>query len=405
MHLKGGIFLLGKRLKNIRLETGYHTTNGFTDRTETITKDVWLLAGKVQKLLDPADSLPGAEIIDGQGALLVPQLREMHCHFDKSKLGVPWYPIETAENITERFNKEFDYLEKLPQSFASRMKNLIDLELSHGVTRFRSHIDIHPKVGQRYLEQAQAVLADYQGKLDYELVAFPQHGLLLSKAYDEMKKALQNGATIVGGVDPLSLDQDLDRSLGQTFDLAVEFDAPIDIHIHERGDAARETFQKILALTQAAGWQNKVTVSHAYGLRDLDPGERAELFPKLAANGITIISSVPLDFHIPPLMELRDAGVNVFLGCDNIYDCWSPFGDGDIMTKLNRFAEIFQQTSQIDLTEALDLVTDTPVIDPEGWLKPEMPASFTLVDASSTAEFVARQKPVQASYLRGQRVL
>lgn len=393
-------------LQDVRMETSFLTENNFTYGTATKNVTIAVENGIITDIFEKNHAInsSGYTIVNGQNALILPQLREMHIHFDKSKLGLPWSPIEPAKNRVERFTKEFSYLEKAPLDFSNRMKNLINLELDSGVTHFRSHIDIHPLVGQRYLEAAQEVLINYQDKLDYELVAFPQHGLILSNAYGEMKNALQNGANLVGGVDPISIDNNLEQSLNQTFNLATEFDVPIDYHLHERGDAARKAFNKIVTLTEETKWQDKVTISHAYGLRDLDSKERAELLSRLADNQITIISSIPLNFVIPPLTELKKADVKTLIGCDNIYDCWSPFGNGDVIDKLNRYAEIFDLTSQKDLTESLELVTGKKIITPSGWLKIGMPASFTLVNASSTAEFVARKVPVAASYFKGNKV-
>ncbi|MFC0361051.1 amidohydrolase family protein [Enterococcus canintestini] len=397
-------------LTNIRIETGYLTQDNFTYGTATKGIAIIFDAGVVTDVLDDEVKINKAKltkniiVIDGQNNLLLPQLREMHVHFDKSKLGIPWTPIEPVKNRIERFEKEFDYLKKAPLSFTQRMENLLNLELSYGVTHFRSHIDIHPAVGQKSLEAAKKVLENYHDKLDYELVAFPQHGLLLSNAFSEMKSALQNGATLVGGVDPISIDGNLEKSLNQTFELATQFHAPIDYHLHERHHDARQTFAKFLSLIEETNWQGKVTISHAYGLRDLPKEERKELFAQLAKNKVTIISSIPLDFVIPPLIELKSAGVKTFIGNDNIYDCWSPFGSGDVIDKLNRYAEIFDLTSQKELTESLELVTNQKLITPAGWIKEGMPADFTLVNASSTAEFVARRIPVAKSYFKGQQV-
>ncbi len=393
-------------IKNLRIETGYLYAGGFNYKTAVREVAITFEDGSITAVTDNALPVPeNVQVIDGHDLLLLPQLREMHVHFDKSKLGIPWSPIRPAETLVDRFTDEFAYLEQAPVSFSQRMENLIQLELSHGVTHFRSHIDIHPTVGQRYLESAQEVLSRYQETFDYELVAFPQHGLLRSNAYQEMKRALQNGASLVGGVDPISLDKDLEKSLSQTFDLATQFAAPIDFHLHERGDNARAFFEKLLSLTEETNWQGQVTISHAYGLRDLAKEERQALFERLAANDISIISSIPLNFVIPPLTELKAAGVKTFIGCDNIYDCWSPFGNGDVMDKLNRYAEIFDQTSQNALTESLELVTGQKLIDPSGWIKPGMPANFTLAAAASTAEFVARKIPVTASYFKGRPIL
>ncbi|GAF18873.1 cytosine deaminase [Bacillus sp. JCM 19046] len=348
-------------LRNVRVETHYLKHEGFTYGAGTEAIDVKMANGVVTEI-QPHDRLKmEKEDVNGRGYLLLPSLREMHCHLDKSKLGVPWRPITPAKNLVERFTSEIRELDGLSLSLKDRARNLIDTELANGVTFFRSHIDVHPRVGQRYLEDVQAVLQEYEDQLEYELVAFPQHGLLRSEAYGEMKQALQSGVQFVGGVDPASLDGDVKRSLSQTFELATAHQVPIDIHVHDRGENGRETVRTLLDYTKQSGWHGKVAISHAFGLNDFAGEERAEVFTALAEAGMTIVSSVPINGNVPPLEELRSYGVNVLIGCDNVYDSWSPFGTGRVLEKLNRYAEIFRLTSQEQLTNALQLISGQPL--------------------------------------------
>ncbi len=76
------------------------------------------------------------EDVNGRGYLLLPSLREMHCHLDKSKLGVPWRPITPAKNLVERFTSEIRELDGLSLSLKERARNLIETELANGVTFF-----------------------------------------------------------------------------------------------------------------------------------------------------------------------------------------------------------------------------------------------------------------------------
>ena len=41
----------------------------------------------------------------------------------------------------------------------------------------------------------------------------------------------------------------------------------------------------------------------------------------------------PEPHAFPPVLLLRDAGVNVFAGNDNIRDSWWPYGDGDLLER------------------------------------------------------------------------
>ena len=238
-----------------------------------------------------------------------------------------------------------------------------------------------------------------------EIVAFPQHGLLRSQSYDLVSQALQSGADFIGGVDPCGLDQDYKKSLGQTFELADKYHAGVDIHVHDRDEAGTKTIKEIIRLTEYYHLQDKVFISHAFGLNDFVGEERQSVFEQLAALQIHIVTSVPLDAGtIPPIMELIHAGVQVHVGNDNVNDSWSPYGTGSVQDKLARLGEMFSVNDQVGLTQLLGLVTDGKVtLNAEGnrqWPVVGDEADFMLVDASCAAEFVARQSRVdRVSYL------
>lgn len=395
---------MAKWLQNVKIETDYIKEGSFISGTNTRVVDLFIENDEVRKIRPHQKRQDGYEKVDGQGYLILPGIQEKHCHFDKSKLGTSWRPITPAASIVERFTQEIEELNELDVAFSTRMKKLIEKERQHGVSFFRSHIDVHPKVGQKFLQQTIETLQDYKEMFAYQLVAFPQHGMLLSNAYEDVKTALTNGADLIGGVDPTALDGNTEKSLYQTFDLATQFNAPIDIHVHERGEEGKKTFYELLKLTKESHWQNKVTISHAFGLNDFIGNERKEFFQQLVDQQISIISSVPLNGVIPPLEELRQFGVDVSLGCDNVYDSWSPFGNGNVLEKLNRYAEIFNITTQNGLTDCLELVTGKKIVGDNLWLQEGDEATFTLVDSSCSAEFVARQSKVCSSYYKGKLV-
>lgn len=93
-----------------------------------------------------------------------------------------------------------------------RAEKLIDLLQSKGTTIARSHCNIEPVSGLKNLQNLQAVLARRQAGFECEIVAFPQHGLLLSKSEPLMREAMQAGAHYVGGLDPTSVDGAMEKS-------------------------------------------------------------------------------------------------------------------------------------------------------------------------------------------------
>lgn len=107
-------------------------------------------------------------------------------------------------------------------------------------------------------------------------------------------------------------------------------------------------------------------------------------------------------------MERIDYGVSVHLGCDNIYDCWSPYGDGSLQEKLMRLGELFNVKDQNDLTQLLGLMTDgVTTLNKDGnhiWPNVGDEATYLLTPAMSSAEFVARKSPITSSYYQGKQV-
>lgn len=125
----------------------------------------------------------------------------------------------------------------------------------------------------------------------------------------------------------------------------------------------------------------------------------------LADAGISIITSVPINHKFPPVGLLHRKGVNVAVGCDNIFDVWSPFGDGDILKRAGRLAEMYGWSDERALARTLQFITDgkTPLNDngERVWPKVGDDANMVLVEASCSAEAIARSSKRVATMFRG----
>jgi cytosine/adenosine deaminase-related metal-dependent hydrolase len=396
-------------LTSVRLESGYLYENGVISGTETEICHLRIEDGVIREIVSadtPLDSdLPKQ---DGKNLLLLPSFIEKHVHLDKTLIGDMWRAVIPAANIMERCELEKRILPTLPTTINERAGLLLDTLLRAGSTEVRTHVDIYPEVGLRSLEAVRHVLENYEGKLSYEIVAFPQHGLLHSKSKDLVREALREGATLIGGVDPATVDGDIEGSLQQMMELAVEANAGVDLHLHDPDYLGTFTMRRLAALTMEAGLQGRVAISHAFGLGEVPVGEAAELSAVLAEAGITIVTSVPHSRTIPPVPLLHEKGVSVAAGCDNIFDNWQPFGNGDILERAGRLAERFRWIDEYSLSQSLGFITGgkTP-LDSEShriWPKVGDEASMVLVDVSSTAEAVARRAERRAVFYRGTMV-
>lgn len=393
-------------LLNVRLETGYRYEDDVVAGTETAIFHVKIENGVFAEIRPghdlPETTLPVRDL--GQG-LMFPAFRDMHIHLDKTYYGGPWKaPTVPTKGILSRLEEEERLLPELLPVARERAEGLLDLLIRFGSTQIRSHCNVDPIIGLRNLEATMQAVEHYKDRASVEIVAFPQHGLLRSQSTALVREALRSGASIVGGVDPATLDENMEKSLDTVMQLAVEANADIDLHLHEPGHVGMKTFRHLADLTEQAGWQGRVTLSHALALADVPASEASEMASRLAELGISIASSVSLGRTIPiPLLKRH--GVSVSLGQDSIMDHWSPFGTGDNLAKAGTLAERFGLSDERSLGQTLGFITGgiTPLDMNGQWAWPKVgdAANAVIVDASCSAEAVARRPERKAVLHRG----
>jgi cytosine/adenosine deaminase-related metal-dependent hydrolase len=383
-------------LTNARLETGYIKENDRVAGTKTELFHLLIEDGRIEKIIKESEPFGNdLPVKDAKGLLLLPSFIEKHVHLDKTYMGEDWRACIPASGVIERCNIEKSILASIPASTQQRAEALLDVLLSYGSTHVRTHVDIYQEAGLHNLEGVSLALETYSNRLSSEIVAFAQHGLLRSGTVQLVREALRNGAGIVGAVDPATVDNNIEASLVQLLDLAVEGNADIDLHLHDPGHLGTFTMKRLAYLTKQAGWEGRVAVSHAFGLGDVSKEEAIEMAGILRGAGISIVTSLPIGRNIPPVNLLTECGVEVAVGNDNIYDSWWPTGNGDVLERAGRLLERFRWTDEVSLGQTLKYITGgKTLLDKEGnqlWPKAGDAASMVLVEASCTAEAVARR--------------
>ncbi|MBV7509078.1 amidohydrolase family protein [Bacillus sp. sid0103] len=383
-------------LLNVRLESGFKYENGEVAATESVLRNIRVDKGRITKILDVNSPLEkDIACYDAKSMLLLPSFRDMHIHLDKTYYGGPWKAAATRKNgIFDMIALEQKLLPELLPTVQERAEKLIELILSYGSTYVRSHCNIDPVVGLKNLEKLKLALANYSDKISHEIVAFPQHGLLRSNVEGLLRDAMKLGVTHVGGLDPTLVDGDMEKSLHTMVQIAVDYKAGIDIHLHEGGETGLKAIRRLADLTEEAGLQGKVTISHAFSLASLAAGADVAMADRLASLGISIASTVPIGKSVMPIPLLQERKVNVMLGNDSITDHWDPFGIGDTLQKAHLAAQLYGWKNEYNLSRALSLATGgiTP-LDESGkqvWPRVGNDATGVLVPASCSAEAVAR---------------
>ncbi|MBZ9854158.1 amidohydrolase family protein [Mesorhizobium sp. CA13] len=301
-----------------------------------------------------------ATIIDLGGVLVVPGFVEGHIHLDTSFYGDAWrphIPCSDGFDVRERVNFQARNL-AAAAPMAERAKNQLELCIGNGSLALRSHVMVDGSVGLRHMETILAVRETYRERIDIQIVAFPQSGILSSPGTPELlDEALRLGCDLVGGLDPASFDRDVKSHLDVVFGLAQKHGAGVDIHLHDGGSLGLFQIEEIAARTKALGMQGRVCVSHAYTLGDIGPEALAKAGEMLAGSGVAIMTNAPGNHAFPPVAALRAAGVTVFGGSDNIRDSWWPYGDGDMLNRANMigYRSGFYQDGELEA--AFDVVS------------------------------------------------
>lgn len=396
-------------LTNVKLETGYTYEEAKISQTETEICSLLIEDGRIKRIISGIAQEEGTLTFDANRLLVLPAFEEMHIHIDKTYYSGPWKACMPAENIFTRFNEEKTILPKQLATAQDRAENMLELLLRNGATNIRTHCNVDPVIGLRNLEATLAALGTYKDRLSGRIVAFPQHGLLRSNSMQFVKDAMRMGAQLVGGVDPATVDNDIEKSLHTIMDIAVEFNADVDIHLHDANNLGTFTMKRLASLTEEAGWQGRVTISHALGLGGVTDKEAEEVAERLAALKIDITSTVPIGKQVIPIPLLDRKGVKVSLGNDSITDHWSPFGTGDMLQKANRLAERFGWSDERSLGKALRFITGgKETLNNEGkrvWPNVGDEASFVLTNATCSAEAVARQTEKRVVMYKGNVVI
>lgn len=395
-------------LTNVRLEKGFIKENERISGTET---EICHLKIEDEKIAEITNILPNVEEkqVDACNQLLLPSLRDMHIHIDKTYYGGPWKACTPlTKGIFTRLEEEKELLPKLLPTAQERAEKMIEMYLKNGHTHIRTHCNVDPVIGLKNLEATVNALKKYEDVLTYEIVAFPQHGLLKSESVQLIRSAMKNGATLVGGVDPATVDRNIEKSLNTIFEIAVENNKGVDLHLHDPNTLGAFTFERMAYYTKEAGLKGKATISHAIALGDLHGEALTEIAAVLKDQEIDITSTVPVNRPTIPIPTLDKHGIQVSVGHDSITDHWSPFGTGNTIQKLGILAERFRLSDEYSLSRTLKYGTGgiTPLNEKGDrvWPKVGDDATMMLVNATCSAEAVARRAAVEALFFKGKKV-
>lgn len=395
-------------INNARLETGFRYEDDEVVGTNTELFTITVANGVIESIVKNASN--DANAIDAKGKLALPAFRDMHIHLDKTFYGGPWQSTRPRNNgVKGMIALEQKILPELLKTSTERAEKLIELLQSKGSSFARSHVNIEPTSKLQSLTNLQQALAKKKSGFSAELVAFPQHGVFYTDAAPYMREAAKMDIDFIGGLDPYTIDGAIEKTIDFTVQLALDTNKGIDIHLHETGESGLATVEYLTKkVLENPALKNKTFLSHCFVLAKLDSVKQESTVEQLAEAGIGIASTIPFGNLIMPIPLLYKHGVNVVTGNDSIIDHWNSWGTGSVLQKANIMAQLYGYATERPLSRCLKLATGNVLpLNENGvqqWPKAGDAASFVLVDASCSAEAVARVSEVRGLVHQGKLV-
>ena len=286
---------------------------------------------------------PGVTTTDLGGWLVLPPLVEPHAHLDKALTAdaVPnprgdlagaidaWIAAAAAGMFTH-------------DDMVTRIRAALDRLLLSGVTAVRTHLNCGSGAGIGHLLAAQEAIGEYEGLVDVQTVALPMSPISGSEGAPNrhaLAEMIEAGVDLVGGCP--HLEPDGDGCISVLLDAASDAGLPLDLHVDETLDPDMLTLRSLAMAVRDRGVE-RVTASHCVSLGVQPVAVQASVAREVADAGIGIVALPQTNLFLQgrdhpasmprgltAIAALREAGVAVAAGADNVQDPFNPVGRSD----------------------------------------------------------------------------
>lgn len=371
---------------------------------------------------DQKEGLDNPDVIDVNGALVLPPFIEPHIHLDTTlTAGDPeWNKSGTLFEGIRRWRQRKESLTK--DDVKQRAKTVLKWQMAQGIQYVRTHVDItDPElIALQALLEIKEEVAPY---ITLQIVAFPQEGI---QSYPNgaalLEEALKMGADVVGGIPHYEFTREYGlHSVQMAFDLAEKYDALVDIHCDEIDDEQSRFVEVVATEAYERGFGPQATASHTTAMGSYNDAYASKLFRILNKSGINFISNPLVNIHLQGrfetypkrrgltrVKELDEAGINICFGHDDIVDPWYPLGTGNMLQVLHMGIHAAQLMGYEAIVNAIDFVTKnsakTLAIEDGYGIEVGKPANFIVIDAMDEYEAIRKQACVLYSIRNGKMI-
>ncbi len=378
-------------------------------------KDFRIADGKFAEIGENLAPLPGEECRDFGGRLVLPPFIESHVHLDTClTAGDPvWNRSGTLFEGIECWAKRKEKLS--PEDIRERLNRCVRMYAQNGVQFIRTHVDVtDPELTA--LRTMIGLREELRGTVELQIVAFPQEGIC---SYPDgkalMEEAVRLGADCVGAIPHYEFTREYSvESLNFALELAAKNGLLVDVHCDEIDDEASRGLETVACRALELGLFDRVTASHTTAMHSYNNAYVLRLMRLLRLSRINFVSNPLVNTHlqgradtypkrrgVTRVKELLEAGINVSLGHDDIFDPWYPMGTGSLRDVVFLGLHVCQMMGYDDICESWKLITENAAktlhLGESYGIGEGRSGSFVVLDAEDWYTALTKNAPVLLS--------
>ena len=360
---------------------------------------------------------PHASVADLAGGIVFPGFVDMHTHIDKGHI----WPRATNPDGTHggalgavKADREANWS---AEDVAARAGFSLRCAYAHGTVALRTHLDSLGEQLEITWPVFKQLRGEWAGRITLQAASIVPLSAYGTPFCERLADVVAEAGGLLGGSG--ALEPEAAAYIRRIFDLAVDRDLDIDLHVDETGDPAAHTLRLIAQEALRRNYAGRVTCGHCCSLAVVDPAQARETIAMVADAGLSVVSlpmvnlylqgrrapETPVWRGVTLLHELRAAGVRVAVASDNTRDPFYGFGDLDM-------AEVFREAVRIghldmpvgDWPAAATSVPAGVMGGPAGRVRPGAPADLVLFQARAYSELLARPQSDRIVLRAGQRI-
>lgn len=395
--------------------------NLYIENADTLS-DIRVTDGRFEEIAPSLQPREGEEVVDFGGKLALPPFIESHVHLDTClTAGEPkWNMSGTLFEGIETWSLRKETLSR--QDVRDRVNRAVRLYAANGIQHIRTHVDVtDPKLTA--MEALIELREELKDVVNIQIVAFPQEGI---ESYPNgrqlMEDAVKMGADCVGAIPHFEFTREYSvSSLNFAMELAEKYDRLVDVHCDEIDDEASRGLETLAARALESGLKDRVTASHTTAMHSYNNAYVQRLMRLLKMSDINFVANPLVNTHlqgridtypkrrgITRVKELREAGINVSFGHDDIFDPWYPMGTGSMRDVVFMGLHVCQMMGYDEIRSSYNFISNNAArtlhLGDSYGIQVGRPASFIVLDAKDYYEALNTNAPVLASVRNGRKI-